>query len=90
MEAESTIKGRRSRDFYCLSHLARRLQSRKHGRRNPGYRELSPPTSELKRSFTKRPIAVIVENAPAARPQSGLSKADIVYEILAEGGITVF
>ncbi|MHA0858029.1 DUF3048 domain-containing protein [Paenibacillus sp. CMAA1364] len=35
-----------------------------------------------------RPIAVMVNNAPAARPQSGLSKADIVYEVLAEGGIT--
>ena len=35
-----------------------------------------------------RPIAVMINNAPAARPQSGLSKADIVYEVLAEGGIT--
>lgn len=33
-------------------------------------------------------LAVMVENAPLARPQSGLSKADIVYETLAEGGIT--
>ncbi|OAB36103.1 hypothetical protein PGLA_21835 [Paenibacillus glacialis] len=35
-----------------------------------------------------RPLAVMVNNAPAARPQSGLSKADMVYEVLAEGGIT--
>ncbi|WP_411343825.1 DUF3048 domain-containing protein [Paenibacillus sp. WLX1005] len=35
-----------------------------------------------------RPIAVMINNAPAARPQSGLTQADMVYEVLAEGGIT--
>lgn len=35
-----------------------------------------------------RPLTVMVNNAPAARPQSGLSQADMVYEVLAEGGIT--
>jgi hypothetical protein len=38
----------------------------------------------------KRPIAVMVENHPDARPQSGLLGADLVYETLAEGGITRF
>lgn len=37
-----------------------------------------------------RPIAVVVENHPDARPQSGLGSADLVYETLAEGGITRF
>lgn len=37
-----------------------------------------------------RPIAVLVENSPRARPQDGLHKADLVYEILAEGEITRF
>lgn len=37
-----------------------------------------------------RLIAVVVENHPDARPQSGLSQADIVYESLTEGGITRF
>lgn len=37
-----------------------------------------------------RAVAVMVNNHPAARPQSGLNKADIVYEILAEGDITRF
>lgn len=37
---------------------------------------------------TRRPLAVMVNNAPAARPQSGLLGADIVYEVLAEGGVT--
>lgn len=36
----------------------------------------------------KRPMAVVVENAPAARPQWGLGSADITIEGLVEGGIT--
>lgn len=36
----------------------------------------------------KRPVAVIINNAPAARPQWGLCAPDIVLEGLAEGGIT--
>ncbi len=38
----------------------------------------------------RRPLAVKVENDPAARPQSGLNGADIVYEEMVEGGITRF
>ncbi len=38
----------------------------------------------------RRPLAVKVENDPAARPQSGLPGADIVYEEIVEGGITRF
>ena len=37
---------------------------------------------------TRRPLAVMIENHGEARPQSGLSRADIVYEAVAEGGIT--
>lgn len=36
----------------------------------------------------RRVLAVIIENSPEARPQSGYNDADIVYETLAEGGIT--
>jgi hypothetical protein len=38
----------------------------------------------------RRPLAVMIENHPEARPQSGLSSADIVYETVVEGGITRF
>lgn len=38
----------------------------------------------------RRPLGIMVENHEEARPQSGLSKADIVYEAIAEGGITRF
>ncbi len=37
-----------------------------------------------------RPLGVMIENHQEARPQSGLSYADIVYEAVAEGGITRF
>ncbi|MCL5093664.1 MAG: DUF3048 domain-containing protein [Patescibacteria group bacterium] len=36
----------------------------------------------------KRPLAIVVENHPEARPQSGLDKASLVFETYAEGGIT--
>lgn len=36
----------------------------------------------------KRPVAIMVENSPAARPQWGLSTPDIVLEGVVEGGIT--
>lgn len=39
---------------------------------------------------TRRPLAVMIENHPEARPQSGLNRADIVFEALAEGGVTRF
>ena len=35
-----------------------------------------------------RPIAIMVENSPDSRPQSGLIYADMVYEVVDEGGVT--
>jgi hypothetical protein len=40
--------------------------------------------------WNQLPFAVMVENTPPARPQAGLSQASIVYETLAEGGVTRF
>ena len=37
-----------------------------------------------------RPLGVMIENHVEARPQSGFSGADVVYEAVAEGGITRF
>lgn len=34
--------------------------------------------------------AVMIENSPDARPQSGLKEAGVVYEAVAEGGVTRF
>lgn len=36
------------------------------------------------------PVAIMVENLITVRPQSGLDQANVVYEALAEGGITRF
>jgi len=38
----------------------------------------------------RRPIAAMIENHVDSRPASGLSKADVIYEAVAEGGITRF
>lgn len=38
----------------------------------------------------RRPLGVMIENHKDARPQSGLSSADVIYEAVAEGGITRF
>src|SRR3990167_5101982 len=35
-----------------------------------------------------RPLGVMIENHEDSRPQSGISRADAVYEAVAEGGIT--
>ena len=52
----------------------------------------NPLTGEVASGATlqRRPIAVKVDNSPNARPQSGLSEADVVYEHVTEGGVTRF
>lgn len=40
--------------------------------------------------ITKRPVSIKIENSNPARPQKGLNSADVVYETIAEGGITRF
>ncbi|MBH5319018.1 DUF3048 domain-containing protein [Paenibacillus sp. GSMTC-2017] len=42
----------------------------------------------LDKDALNRPIAIMINNYSAARPQSGLTGADVVWEVLAEGGIT--
>lgn len=38
----------------------------------------------------RRPLLIMIENHTEARPQSGMSSADVIYEAVAEGGITRF
>ena len=38
----------------------------------------------------RRPLTAMIENHADSRPPSGLSRADVVYEAVAEGGITRF
>jgi len=42
-------------------------------------------------SINDKPItAIMIENSPDARPQSGIDQASVVFEAVAEGGITRF
>ncbi len=41
-----------------------------------------------RQAIGRRPIAIVIDNHPEARPQWGLSGASRVYEALTEGGIT--
>lgn len=48
-------------------------------------------SKRAREAWEKRiPLAVMIENHQESRPQSGLSSADVVYEAVAEGGITRF
>jgi len=40
--------------------------------------------------MARRPLAIMINNHTDARPQFGLSEADLIYEAVAEGGITRF
>lgn len=42
------------------------------------------------RWLKRRPLTVMIENHEDSRPQSGLAAADIIYEAVAEGGVTRF
>ncbi len=51
----------------------------------------NPLTGDLdydKKLMGNRPVMISVENHPDARPQWGISTADIVWEMVVEGGIT--
>jgi hypothetical protein len=54
---------------------------------------ISPLTGhqvEDRASVRRRIVAAKIDNAPLARPQFGLGAAEVVYEQLAEGGLTRF
>lgn len=63
-----------------------------HNERNPSSSVKSLFTGEEISSTVKdqTPFMVVIENSKSARPQSGLNDADIVYETMAEGGISRF
>jgi len=53
-------------------------------------RKLDGVIVETKEETNPYPVAVMVENLSSIRPQSGISRASVVYEALAEGGISRF
>lgn len=44
--------------------------------------------AQMAKMLKRRPVAVMINNHTQGRPQTGLNNADIVYEALAESGIT--
>ncbi|NBI63533.1 DUF3048 domain-containing protein [Clostridiales bacterium] len=48
----------------------------------------NPLTGEVTAELPSRPFVLSTDNSDGARPQSGISKADIVYEFPVEGGIS--
>lgn len=57
----------------------------------PKYYGLLDGTPVADQTATTAPVtAIMLENSPDARPQSGLKQAQVVYEAIAEGGITRF
>lgn len=95
-EAEATIRGmlEEAGRSNLLAHLAQEGLATSEGMvgETLATGELVPPTATFERRspFTRRPFAFAIENTPEARPQHGLGKASIVYEMLTEGGITRF
>jgi hypothetical protein len=59
----------------------------------PSVKYYSPLTGELVASdaATKQAVTgVMIENSPDARPQSGIKNSGVIFEAIAEGGITRF
>lgn len=54
----------------------------------PYVNPLTGESSDNSSISDKRPVAIMINNIKQALPQYGISSADIIYETLAEGGIT--
>jgi hypothetical protein len=75
-----------------------KAEPKKSGTSNSSAAPVPPPSPtspltgiDVKAEDTKRPvIGVMIENSTFARPQSGLQEAGVVYEAIAEYGITRF
>lgn len=52
------------------------------------YNRLTGKSGLSEAAVGKRPVAVMINNIKASLPQYGISKADILFEVLVEGGIT--
>lgn len=54
------------------------------------YSPLSGEQVKTRSAQTRQVTGIMIENSPAARPQSGMLGAGVVYEAIAEAGITRF
>jgi hypothetical protein len=71
----------------AMSHIAAKPKPK------PALIYYSPLTGDkvADEAATKQAVtAIMIENSPDARPQSGIKQAGVIYEAIAEGGITRF
>lgn len=55
---------------------------------NTKLNKFTTSTTDIQMTSSSYPVAVMFDNNSLARPQSGLSQADFIYEALVEGGAT--
>jgi|LSQX01.1.fsa_nt_gb hypothetical protein len=55
-----------------------------------GGKPINPLTglAATEETMVRRPVAIMINNIKQACPQVGISRADVIYEMMAEGGIT--
>ena len=71
------------------SKEAEKPESSNDGPKKESEQYVSPFTGiTIEEENTARPVLATINNHPLARPQSGISDADIVYEVLTEGDTT--
>ncbi len=77
--------GKKQKDFETdMSASGHHIGAHRRDRYKSAYRSYGSP----RKQYSKRPVCVMVENSPEARPQWGLCSPDIVVEGEVEGGIT--
>ncbi len=64
------------------------LEIKKRAPKVPHYSLLTGEDAGSDAALSKPVTAIMIENSLDARPQSGLKQAEVVYEAIAEGGIT--
>ena len=70
--------------------VTKKVQSAKQETKPVYYSTITGEEIESQAAQAKPVTAIMLENSPDARPQSGLKDAEVVYEAVAEGGITRF
>lgn len=78
--------------FFGLSHKPQ-IPNAETAKKEPSKTTVASPLTgvQVNPLLAKRPVtAIMIENSDEARPQSGLQDAGVVYEAIAEAGITRF
>ncbi|OPJ61284.1 DUF3048 domain-containing protein [Clostridium oryzae] len=85
---KNTVK--KSSDKPKSSIVSKEVIKKDTKKKAPIYRSVYTGLKISKKQYKNIPFMAVIENSRAARPQAGLSKADIVFETMAEGGVPRF